>query len=302
MKLKSLFFAILMASISLECFSQKNVRDSLKEFTIEVVRKAMEKGKVKKLAVWDFTNMNKEVFNFGSYIAEQFSVYADQVDSVELMDRQNLKSVLNEHKLKSEGFIDKSTIMELGKFKDVDAVVVGSVIMAGKDFQIIVKIIETSLGRTVAADEQYFEIDSRLAATLGVEFGGNTDSNSPNLGYNRPLNSNEQYNNSSTVNKECEKLNTGDYCFYNASDEKIIVKISTSDNLAKYYETQMTLNPKESKCIYSQIATTYKFNAYFFDNITKGSDYGVFLIEKCKSKTFSIKIKEKVEKPGTRTY
>ncbi len=60
------------------------------------------------------------------------------------MDRQNLKSLLKEHKLKAEGFIDKNTIMELGKFNEVDAVAVGSVIMADKDFQVVVKIIETS--------------------------------------------------------------------------------------------------------------------------------------------------------------
>ncbi len=33
-------------------------------------------------------------------------------------------------------------------------------------------------------------------------------------GFNRPLNSNEQYNMQPTVNQDCEKNKTGDYCFF----------------------------------------------------------------------------------------
>jgi hypothetical protein len=145
MKVSSCALVFILIFSANTAISQAGVRDSLKTFTTSVVRQAMERGKVKKLAVWDFTDLNKEISVFGSYIAELFSVYAENVDSVELMDRQNLKSLLNEHKLKSEGFIDKNTIMELGKFKDVDAVVVGSVIMADNNFQVVVKLIETSL-------------------------------------------------------------------------------------------------------------------------------------------------------------
>lgn len=297
--LASIFF------LSLSCYSvsaQKNVRDSLKSFTIEVVQKAIAKGKIKKIAVWDFTDLNKEVSVFGSYIAEQFSVYAENIDTVELMDRQNLKSLLNEHKLKSEGFIDKNTIMELGRFREVDAVVVGSVIMADKDFQVVVKIIETSLGRTIAADEQFFQIDKRMAAILGIEISENANQlsqeNNPNRGYNRPLSSNEQYNNPSTVNKECDKLNTGDYCFFNGSDEKITVRIygkqGSVNNIDPMDLTDFTLNPKESKCIYGYSVGSYKYLAYLGHTLAD-QDSGNFLIEKCKSKTFTIKIKKNVD-------
>jgi len=302
MKLKTILFVILLTIISFECFSQKNVRDSLKEFTTSVVNQARVKGKVKKLAVWDFTNMNKEVFNFGSYIAELFSVYAELVDSVELMDRQNLKSLLNEHKLKSEGYIDKNTIMELGKFKDVDAVIVGSVIMADKDFQVVVKVIETSLGRTVSADEQFFPIDQKMAAILGIVFNESSGSNSPNRGYNRPLNSNEQYNNSSTVNNSCETNNTGDYCFYNNTKMPLDVRVFYLDevgvkNSHAPRDIRFTLKPGESKCVYNipaGISQSFFANYSESDNDgfharTKAIDSGTFIVEKCKSKTYSIK-------------
>jgi len=161
-----LIVTILLTFLFSNSFSQKSLRDSLKGFTVTVVQKAMKKG-VKKIAVWDFTDINKEVSLIGRYVAEQFSIYAEGIEDLELMDRQNLKSLLNEHQLKSDGFIDKNTIMELGKLKDVQAVAVGSVILADKNFQVVVKIIETSNGRTVAADEQFFPIDKNMAAILG---------------------------------------------------------------------------------------------------------------------------------------
>ena len=175
MKLKSASLSLVLVFLMNAAFSQKSVRDSLKTFTVNLVNKAMKKG-VKKMAIWDFTDLNKETSTFGSYIAEQFSVYAGDLEGLELMDRQNLKSLLNEHKLKSEGFIDQNTIMQLGKLHDVEAVVVGSVIMANNDFQVVVKIIETNFGRTIAAGEEFFQIDKKIAAILGMDFSEN---NSP---------------------------------------------------------------------------------------------------------------------------
>lgn len=295
---------IFMTLFCTSVFSQKTVRDSLRSFTVNLVKKAMEKGKVKKLAVWDFTDMNKEVSSFGSYIAEQFSIYAESVDSLELMDRQNLKSLLNEHKLKSYGFIDKNTIMELGRFKEVDAVVVGSVIMADKDFQVVAKIIETTAGLTIAADEQFFQIDSKIAAILGIEKTDNSDagSNTVNRGYNRPLNSNEQYNNASTVNKECEKNNTGDYCFHNRTRFELTIRVSYQDaeglkNSWVPKDLKFSLKPGDSKCVYSIPAgISQEFNAGYEEASKDGwggpfklIDSGNFIVEKCKSKTYSIK-------------
>jgi hypothetical protein len=162
MKGKHIILLVFQLIVFKPLFAQKSVRDSLKNFTISVVQDAMKKGKIKTLAVWDFTDIHKTNSLPGSYISEQFSIYAEKVDSIHIMDRQNLKSILKEHKLKSEGFIDKNTIMELGKFKEVDAVAVGSVIIVGSEFQVIVKVIETTFGETVSAGEDFFPVDKRM--------------------------------------------------------------------------------------------------------------------------------------------
>jgi TolB-like protein len=288
--------------------AQKSVRDSIKEFSIKLVNNALSHGKIKNIAVWDFTDMNKEVSVFGSYVSELFSIYAENVDSIELMDRQNLKSVLKEHKLKSEGFIDKNTIMELGKFFEVEAVAVGSVIMADKNFQVLVKIIGTNSGKTIAADEQYFQIDKNMAAILGIDFfeSNTTSNNNANRGYNKPINSNEQYNNSSIVKKECETNKTGDYCFYNGTKQEIVLFFCnqyTQCEPLNFGAEYIILKPKESKCFYDLSDNgVYKFNAFSKPEHSRDDhefrmyctpsallDQGNIKVEKCKSKTYTIK-------------
>jgi hypothetical protein len=164
MKTKLLFISFLLIFCSTSSFAQDSVKDSLRAFTFRVVKEAIKRGNIKSLSVWDFTDIHKVNSTAGSYISEQFSIYAEKIETIHHMDRQNLKSLLKEHKLKSEGFIDRNTIMQLGKFKEVDAVAVGSVILAGNEFQVNVKIIATTTGEMVGSDEQFFPINERIKA------------------------------------------------------------------------------------------------------------------------------------------
>jgi hypothetical protein len=292
MTVRILFLIVVFTASHFPAISQSSSSDSLKNFTIKLIERGIKKSKIKKIAVWDFTDMNKENSTFGSHIAELISVYATFVDSIIVMDRQNLKSLLKEHKLKSEGFIDPATVMELGRFSGVDAVIVGDAIVAGKDFEVIIKILETNQAGTIAADDQFFPIDDKMAAKLGIQISETEvkNTNNPNKGFNRPLNSNEQFNNSGTVSRECEKKNTGDYCFYYSGLENIMVfvykKELNNDNPPEI--ARFSLKEKESKCIYNIPAGSYFFMV-MLNNSSYGQDSGDFLIEKCKSKTYNIK-------------
>jgi len=168
--------------------------------------------------------------------------------------------------------------------------------MAGNNFQVVVKVIETSLGRTISADEQFFPIDKNIAAILGIEFNESTNPNISNRGFNQPLNSNEQYNNAATVNKDCEKNNTGDYCFFNNTKVEIYV-YDRSWNVPSSnfnFVSNFMLKPRQSKCVYNlDIKIIYKFAAFLEEpeSILRANtfDQGDFQIEKCKSKTYNIK-------------
>ena len=105
-----------------------------------------------------------------------------------------------------------------------------------------------------------------------------------------------------TVNNECEKKNTGDYCFYNAYKNQLTLSfdyytVYQIGGEIRPVHSEIILKPGESKCIYNiYVSYSAKFNAVQIDdpNTTerdnpKEIDLGEFIAEKCKSKTYSIK-------------
>lgn len=304
--------------MQVQAFSQTSLRDNLKKFTADVIAKAIKKQHIKKISFWDFTDINKETQPVGTYISELMSVYANDIDSVLVMDRMHLKTILQEHQLKSEGFIDQNTIMQLGKFSDVNAVVVGTIILNenGKDFQLMVKVLTTNEAITASSGEETFPIDDKISSVVGIKVNNSDNQNSsPNRGFNRPINSNEQYNNAATVNRDCDKNNTGDYCFYNSTKSNVRVFVDYYTRLVYNGEifgeeanTTFILKSGESKCVYEILANPGK-NLHTF-NMNRGHhfrvepgvttaadifngttiiDEGDFIVEKCKSKTYTIK-------------
>ncbi|MBI4930177.1 MAG: M48 family metalloprotease [Bacteroidetes bacterium] len=86
--------------------------------------------------------------------------------------------------------------------------------------------------------------------------------------------------------KECETKSTGDYCFTNLTNEKLIVTIDENLN-----PQSLTLDPNESQCFYNLSATSHSYSAkpewkgYHVNAVSQGQ----ILITKCKSETRQIK-------------
>ena len=104
---------------------------------------------------------------------------------------------------------------------------------------------------------------------------------------------------SASQDKEgCEKNNTGDYCFTNSTkyELKVDVNIFANQYSSSRY-SQLLLKPGESKCVYNLfVSTRYNFHAFREESRGEGFmpamitiDIGEINIEKCKTKTSSIK-------------
>ena len=198
MKLKLFFITLLFAFTAVNLNAQKLARDSLKDFALKVVQKAVKKANIKSLAVWDFTDIHKSNFLFGNYVAEQFSIYAGEIETLNVMDRQNLKSLVREQKLKEDKLTEDTTFIKFLKLKNVNALVVGSVIIVGtEEFQVVVKIVSTNNGETISSGEEFFPIDKRTASIMSTPA---TVSSNLELTYNP----NEKIDNT----EEITKINT----------------------------------------------------------------------------------------------
>ncbi|MEW4923536.1 FlgO family outer membrane protein [Algibacter sp. 2305UL17-15] len=267
------------------------------------------KGK-KKIAVWGFVTEGGERTALGNYLTEDFSIYMTNfADNFEIIDRKHLDIILKEHKLNSEGYIDKATAKELQKIIAVDAIVTGTYTVLSSTIKVRAKALDTETALQFAANMTSLPMNEDVNSYLGIAVNGG---NNPNKGFNTPLNSNETINNPETVDSKCKKMSTGDVCFSNSLNEKIVVKLTffTTPDTKYFNHSKKTiiLDAKETKCVYGLVDRPLKYHIakwkdYIDDEKFKGNehylshdhywkylkDMGELKVETCKSKTYTIK-------------
>jgi len=292
--LNSIYLTLLFISASVfQLFGQTDFDKKISMLSDSVAKKINDRGKTK-VAVWDFTDADGNVTNLGKYLSEEISVnLTNAAQTFSVMDRNHLNTILREHKLNSEGFIDANTAKELGKMNAVDAIVTGTVIVFNDKLKLTIKVLDTETALIIAATKGDLPIDEDVASFLGIP-DVTSDNNGANRGFNRPLSSNEQYNNPETVSKDCEQKNTGDFCFTNSTKGRIRVNLNIVQG---YFNTQyMVLESGQTQCFYNLQAVAYKYDvrqssgeiAWGGWQLTEYTQ-GQILVEKCKSKTFVIK-------------
>src|SRR5208282_6353719 len=68
----------------------------------------------------------------------------------EIYDRNNLKSILTEHKFSMSGLMDPKTVKELGRKAGVDAIITGTVTPLGDNVRVSVRVIATDTAEVIA--------------------------------------------------------------------------------------------------------------------------------------------------------
>jgi TolB-like protein len=287
--------SIIAILFTFQSFAQIDFDTKLKSLTDTIAKKINLKGK-KKVAVWDISDANGDITNLGKYLSEEISVnLTNAAQTYNMMDRNHLKTILKEHELNSEGFIDENTAKELGKWAAVDAIVTGTVTIFNKEIRLTLKVLDTETALIIAATKGDLPITSDIASFIGVPDMSSNNSSTLNRGFNHPLNSSEQYNNSGTVNAKCKEKNTGDYCFKNSTSKKLLIRYWNFYSNPQTVETTFTLEPNQTQCIYDipagplNYSITESGNYYGMNSTSIYSANGQIYIEQCKSKTFIIK-------------
>jgi TolB-like protein len=280
----------LLISINKLAFAQNSFKTSLNEVSTDIAQKLLNKNK-KKIAVLYITDNNKAPTTIGKYMADVISNdIVNHPENFLVFDRDNLTSIVEAKKLIAEGYIDAVKAKEIGRILEVDAILVGNYVVLNTTLEINLKALDVTNGLMIASSNRELPINDESASLLGVKVS--SSANNTNKGFNNmPLNSNENYNNPETVNKECEQKKTGDFCFTNSSNFDLYVYI-TYDLFDKYVSNpsdKMTLTPGQTQCFYNLKTKPYLY--YIYDKTLKNyrNERGQILVEKCKSKTFLIK-------------
>lgn len=285
---KKAILCLIMILLYTATYSQESFKKSLEAISTDLCAKILAKEK-KKVVVLFITDINKAQTTTGKYMADVVSFnIVNNPNGFSVFDRENLAGIVEAKKLISDGYIDANNAKQLGKILAVEAIVVGNYTVLASTLSLTIKAIDVNDGFVIAQSMKDLPIDKDAAALLGITPLDGSQSNLSNKGFdNRPLNSNEGYNNPETVNKKCVTENTGDYCFQNNTNLNLNVSLS-----GKGIGTRITLNPGQTQCIYNIEEGSVKYTISTSGVVSGQPTYnatGYILIEKCKSKTFVIK-------------
>lgn len=122
----------------------------IKALSVTMCEKVTKAGK-KNLAVADFTDLQGNTTELGRFLAEELSAeLADNAKGFEMVDRNNLRSILTEHKFSMSGLVDPKTVKELGRIAGVDAIVTGTITPFGDSVRVSAKVIATDTAKVIA--------------------------------------------------------------------------------------------------------------------------------------------------------
>ena len=117
----------------------------LDNLTNQIIQSLANKQKTK-IAVIEFSDLNGNITEFGKYLSEELITRLFLTDRFEVVERNMLNKILEEHKLNMSGLVDEDTIKELGRILGVDAIASGSITDLGENVKVNARLISTETG------------------------------------------------------------------------------------------------------------------------------------------------------------
>ncbi len=285
--MKKILFSLLLGLFNFSLIGQPTFKSNLEVISTDLCSKIASKGK-KKIVVLFITDINKTQTNAGKYMADVVSYHiVNDPKQFSVFDRENLSGIAEAKKMIAEGYIDGNNAKQLGRILAVETIVVGNYTVLSNTISLTLKALDVNDGFVIAQSMKDLPIDNDAGALLGISVGG-AGASTANKGFNRPLSSDESYNNPETVNRDCEIKNTGDYCFKN--NTKYNVRVEVFDK-GSSNQSSLTLNSNQTQCLYNLKSSSMAYKTWIYNGAKPlGYDFkkGQILVEKCKSKTFVI--------------
>lgn len=166
-KFKFLSTAFILVSIALGLASVPDELDTkLAELVRQITISLTEENKTK-IAVIEFSNLDGKVTEFGKFLSEELITKLFITKKFEVVERQLLVKILEEHKLNLTGIIDPVSAKELGKILGVDAVASGTITDLGTSVKLNARLIATETGKIFAVASVEMLKDEKIRKLMG---------------------------------------------------------------------------------------------------------------------------------------
>lgn len=242
--------------------------------------KSVEKDKV---AVLDFSNSDGRVCELGSWFASVFTTHLENasIGDFVVKNKADVEKALEQIKAESgSGAYDSRTIQRLGEISGSDVIVYGNITLMDNEVTVNIKTKDISLSKSIGGILKSFTATEGMRSKYdNCESNGNKVE-SGNFRSNGPSG---ESSSSKSKDPNCQRNNTGDYCFKNSTKDKVVVTLRN---------WKITLQPAQSQCYFSKLSGSYTYN---IKPINEQNRYGPEIavgnafVETCKTKTFVIK-------------
>lgn len=171
MKLRFIAVIVLLACFGHALVRAQDMDAELSKLTESLAAQIKDKGN-KKITVLDFTDLDGRASELGKFVAEQLTVnFVTAKRDFAVLDRANLKRIMEEHKLTASGLVDPENAKKLGVFAGVDAMLFGTIVPIGSNVIVTVKIITTDNAEVVGGGKAKFQQDSNIQQLGSVKPG-----------------------------------------------------------------------------------------------------------------------------------
>lgn len=253
------FFTTLIFSVCLfisnSIHAQLDYEKQLVDFAKSISVKITKAGK-SKIAVSNFLDNNGSETELGKVLAEELAIdIVNLGNSFQIIEREDLKAILKEHKLTSTGLIDLETAKQLGKLKAVDAIVVGTIFPFGDNLRINIKILDTETGVNVGGISGGLTKTDAITKLFDTKLRNDTSIQISNKSTPEML----------PIIIKGEKPQVGDFCFHNV--DRVGYKASVS-----IYQIGKSEVMKSVDVIYGEKSCMYELTAGIYKIIVTWSD------------------------------
>jgi len=180
MKIPILLSVVLLAA---HLFSAKLFGDELDKeisnLTAQVVS-AVDQTEVKTIAALDFVDLQGNTTQLGRFLADEISTELVMTKKrFTVVDRANLKKIMQENKLTVSGLVDPGNAKKLGQIAGVDALITGTVTPFDRTVRVAVKVIATDTAKIVAAARGEIAKTASIEKLIGGDLASNDDAGRP---------------------------------------------------------------------------------------------------------------------------
>ncbi len=145
-----------------------------------ILSKSIATSGRKTVAVVDFTDLQGKVTELGRFLAEELSVdLVGDAKGFEVIERNQLKVILQEHRLSATGLIDPQTARKLGQIAGVEALVTGTITAFGDTVRLSAKVLDTQTARMIGAATSDIPRTKAIEELLGRGIGATQPANVP---------------------------------------------------------------------------------------------------------------------------